>query len=51
MKKNPTEAEKDTKTGQKGGIGREKKKKGIKGWLVAHVMEETWSLASLAGSL
>lgn len=28
-----------------------KKGEGIKGWLVAHVMEETWSLASLAGSL
>ncbi len=28
-----------------------KNREGIKGWLVAHVMEETWSLASLAGSL
>lgn len=44
-----TEGERDAKTGREGQRG--KKGEGIKGWLVAHVMEETWSLASLAGSL
>lgn len=28
-----------------------KKREGIKGWLVEHVMEEAWSLARPCGSL